>query len=295
MINNLEKLTYSIAMVDRLAALFDRFSVTAELFNAGMLCGSHWLQARENQGQMHLVRRGPLSVVHNSSTLEITQPSLLLYPRPMAHRFETDPQSGADMVCANLVFDGASSHSIAAALPDCVCLPLADMPEAASTLALLFDEAFAQRCGRTTVINRLFEVVLVQVLRQLMEHSLVQNGMLAGMAHPRLRMALVAMHEAPQENWSLERLAACCGMSRSVFANTFREVVGCTPGAYLLDWRIAVAQRLLRKGHSAQFTADAVGYGSESAFSRAFTGHVGQSPRQWSVAQKHAQALPVSG
>lgn len=277
-------------MTDRLAALFDRFSVTAQLFNAGTLCGSHWLEARAHQGQMHLVRRGPVTVVHGSSTLEIAEPSLLLYPRPMAHRFETDPQSGADMVCANLVFEGGSSHSMAAALPDFVCLPLADMPDAASMLALLFDEAFAQRCGRTTVLNRLFEVVLVQVLRQLMERSLVQSGMLAGLAHPRLRMALVAMHEAPQDDWSLERLGACCGMSRSVFANTFRDVVGCTPGAYLLDWRMAVAQRLMRKGHTAQHIADAVGYGSESAFSRAFTSHMGQSPRQWNLAQKGAVA-----
>ena len=32
-------------------------------------------------------------------------------------------------------------------------------------------------------------------------------------------------------------------MSRTVFANGFRDTVGCTPGAYLQRWRIGLAQR----------------------------------------------------
>lgn len=107
----------------------------------------------------------------------------------------------------------------------------------------------------------------------------------AALAHPRLRMALVAMHESPATLWTLEALGAQCGMSRSVFANTFRDIVGCTPGAYLLAWRMAVAQRLLRQGQSLQQVAEAVGYGSETAFSRAFRSHTGVPPRQWRAAQ----------
>lgn len=279
-------------MVDRLAALLDHFSVTAQTFHAGTLCGSHWLEAKDNMGQLHLIRRGPITVYHGADKLQIDEPSLLLYPRAMAHRFESDAHSGADMVCANMRFEGGVNNSIAEALPNVVCLPLAEMPEAATVLQLLFDEAFAQRCGRTTVLNRLFEVVLIQVLRQLMERSQVQAGMLAGLAHPRLRLALVAMHEAPAKAWSLEELGAGCGMSRSVFANSFRDVVGCTPGVYLQNWRIAIAQRLLRQGKTLQHVADTVGYGSEPAFSRAFRSLVGMPPRQWREAQKQAQAVP---
>lgn len=278
-------------MVDRLAALLNHFTVTAEMFHAGTLCGSHWLAATENMGQMHLIRRGPLTVYHGSEQLHIDTPSLLLYPRPMPHRFESDAHSGADMVCANLVFAGGVNNSIADALPNVVCLSLKDMPDAAVVLQLLFDEAFAQRCGRTTVLNRLFEVVLIQVLRQLMERSQVQGGMLAGLAHPRLRLALVAMHEAPANAWSLEELGALCVMSRSVFANSFRDTVGCTPGVYLQNWRMAIAQRLLRQGQSLLQVADAVGYSSETAFSRAFRAQVGIPPRQWREAQKQAQVM----
>jgi AraC-like DNA-binding protein len=241
-------------------------------------------------GQLHLIRRGPLTVFHGADMLQIDCPSLLLYPRPMAHRFESDPDSGADMACANLVFEGGINNSIASALPEVVCMPLEEIPDASTVLTVLFDEAFSQRCGRTTVLNRLFEVVLIQVLRQLMERNLVQGGMLAGLAHPRLRFALVALHESPARTWSLEELGEVCGMSRSVFANTFRDTVGCTPGAYLQNWRISVAQGLLRQGRSLQQIASEVGYGSETAFSRAFRAQVGMPPRQWRESQKRVQA-----
>jgi len=91
-------------------------------------------------------------------------------------------------------------------------------------LALIFEEAFEERCGRRALLDRLFEVLLIQIL--LMDNGQTQVGMLAGLAHPRLRLALIAMHERPAEEWSLEALAAHAGMSRSVFANAFRDTVG---------------------------------------------------------------------
>lgn len=132
-------------MVDQLAALLDHFSVTAQVFHAGTLCGSHLLQAQGGTGQLHLIRRGPLTVTHGSNRLRIDRPSLLLYPRPLAHRFESDAVQGADMACANLSFAGGVNNSICEALPEVVCLPLDDIPDASPVLALLFDEAFAQR------------------------------------------------------------------------------------------------------------------------------------------------------
>ena len=282
-------------MVDRLATLLDHYSVTAQLFHAGTLCGSHSLQAQEDTGQMHLIRRGPVTVFHGAQKLRIEHPSLLLYPRPLAHRFETDPASGADMACANLVFEGGVHNSICNALPDVVCLALQDIADASTVLTLLFEEAFSQRCGRTTVLNRLFEVVLIQLLRQLMERGEVQGGMLAGLAHPRLRYALVAMHESPAKAWSLQELGATCGMSRSVFANSFRDTVGCTPGVYLQNWRMSLAQKGLRQGRSLKQIAEEVGYGSETAFSRAFRAQAGMPPRQWRETRKRATPAGAAG
>lgn len=275
-------------MVDRLAVLLERFAVTAQVFHAGALCGINTLEGQPDVGQLHLVRSGPLQVTHGRETLHITQPSLLLYARPLTHRFVSDPEHGADMACANLRFEGGAQNPICAALPDVVCLPLDGVFGASEVLALLFEEAFTQRCGRSALVNRLFEVLMIQILRQLMESGEIRSGMLSGLGHPRLRNALVAIHEAPSREWTLEDLAQVAGMSRSVFASSFREALGITPGQYLQGWRVGLAQQALRHGRPLKVVAADVGYGSEAALSRAFKAHSGQSPREWKRA--HAAA-----
>lgn len=268
-------------MVDRLAVLLDRFSVKAQVFHAGALCGINMLEADDGASHLHLIQRGPVEVFHGNTSLRIERPSLLLYPRPTPHRFVTDPERGADMACANLHFEGGVQNPICAALPGVLCLPLEEIPGGADVLALLFEEAFAQRCGRVALVNRLFEVVMIQVLRQLMETGEVKGGMLAGLSHSRLRNAIVAMHETPAREWTLEDLAGVAGMSRSVFATQFRDALGVTPGQYLQGWRVMLAQQALRNGKPLKVVAADVGYGSESALSRAFKAHCGLSPRAW--------------
>lgn len=268
-------------MADRLAALMAHFPVTAQVFNTSALCGINTVQSDGANGQLHLVRSGAVQVQYGSQVLQVDRPSLLLFPRPMTHHFVTDSELGADMVCANLAFEGGAGNPIASALPDLVCLPLADVDGAEPILALLFEEAFEQRCGRVALVERLFEVVMIQVLRQLMESGQIHGGLLSGLSHARLRNALVAMHEAPAQEWTLDELATVAGMSRSVFAATFRETVGITPGQYLQGWRVRLAQKALRRGRPLKMIAAEVGYGSEAALSRAFKAHSGQSPRQW--------------
>ncbi|MCW3149227.1 AraC family transcriptional regulator [Stutzerimonas stutzeri] len=268
-------------MADRLAALMTHFPMRAQVFNTGPLCGINTLQSDGVHGQLHLIRRGEVEVRYGRETLHVTQPSLLLFPRPLTHRFITAPGCEVDMVCANLAFEGGTSNPIASALADLVCLPLDQVWGAEPILSLLFEEAFEQRCGRVALVERLLEVVMIQVLRQLMESGEVNGGLLSGLAHPRLRNALVAMHEAPAKEWTLEELAGVAGMSRSAFATTFRETVGVTPGQYLQGWRVRLTQKALRRGRSLKMIATEVGYGSEAALSRAFKAQAGLSPREW--------------
>lgn len=272
-------------MPDRLAALLDRFSIQAQVFQNGPLCGVNDLQPVGDSGQLHLIRGGPVDVLHEGArALRIESPSLLLYPRPLPHRFVA-PQEGAEFTCAHLRFEGGSQHPIARALPAHVCIALDRVDGAEAVLKLLFEEAFEHRCGRKAMLDRLFEVVLIQILRHLMEQQLTQVGMLAGLAHPQLRKSLVAMHEQPAQDWTLETLAETAGMSRSVFANNFRDTVGCTPGAYLQRWRVTLAQQALRRGRALKHIVADVGYGSEAALSRAFTAQCGLSPRRWKAQQ----------
>ena len=70
-------------------------------------------------------------------------------------------------------------------------------------------------------------------------------------------------------------------MSRARFALNFRARVGATPLDYLTDWRISVAQTLLRRGKPLKAVAPAVGYTSPVALTRVFTRRLGLSPAAW--------------
>ena len=210
----------------------------------------------------------------------LDEPSLIFYMNPTSHRL-LPSGSGADLVCASFDFGVGLGNPLAQALPTLLMIRLADAPTLDMALALLFKEASEEHCGKQVVLDRLMEVVIVQLLRDLMDQKRVEIGLLAGLADPKLVKALNAMHADAARGWSLDELAMVAGMSRARFAAKFREIVGMTPGAYLSGWRLGVAQSLLRRGKSVQAIADEVGYGSASALSRAFSTHTGLSPTDW--------------
>ncbi|NOU51485.1 AraC family transcriptional regulator [Pseudoalteromonas sp. JBTF-M23] len=271
-------------MVDRLASLFEHFSLSAHTFQSGPLCGTNPVVTDVSYGQLHLIRKGSVEVWHGRiKAYRITEPSLLFYPRPLKRHFVIAQDSQAQFLCANVSFEGSDVNPIANALPDSLCLPLTSLPNCEQVLSLLFEEAEACYCGRQVLLDRLVEVFLVQLLRELMENQVIKVGMLAGLAHQNLRRAIVAMHEKPEVDWTVESLASEAHMSRSVFSNLFRETIGETPAKYLQSWRIGLVQKWLKNGMPLKLIAEEAGYKSEAALSRAFKVQSGMSPRQWLI------------
>lgn len=268
-------------MEDRLVWLLKHFELKARVFQSGPLCRSTRFDARDGLGYIHVLQAGALRVEHQSQPgLLLDVPTLFMYMNPTSHRLI--PQDDrVEMVCASFDFGATLRNPLAQALPHVVLIPLADAHSLDATLAILFREAAELHCGRQAVLDRLIEVVIVQVLRDLMDRKRLEFGLLAGLADPRLMKAINAMHADPARPWSLEELAATAGMSRARFAAAFREIVGMTPMAYLGEWRIGLAQSLLRKGKPVQLVADLVGYGSASALTRMFRSQTGRTPTQW--------------
>ena len=275
--------------VDCLSGLLERFRVRAHLFHAGPLCGVTHFAAQPGRAFLHVLRRGDMVVTHRTRSgaprrIKLAQPTLLFYPRPLDHEFHNAPAEGSDFVCATLDFDGGSRHPLVLALPAVLALPVHEVEGIEQTLALLFIETERVRCGQRLLADRLFEVLLLQMLRWLLDHPAeggIQDGLLSGLSHPKLARALTAVHERPGEAWSLEAMALEAGMSRSAFAAEFKSVLDSTPADYLLRWRISIAQTRLRHGAPVKAVSDELGYASASAFSRAFTQVAGVSPRYW--------------
>lgn len=275
--------------VDRLSALLEQFRARARLFHSGPMCGLTRFPPEDGRGFLHVLRRGRMEVRHPAGQdlprrLALDEPTLLFYPRPVRHDFHNPPRDGSDFTCATLDFDGGARNPLVRALPPLIALPLARIDGLEQSLALLFAETESVRCGQRLLADKLFEVVLIQLLRWLVDHpdeAGIQAGLMAGLADPRLARALVAMHQAPGASWTLAALAQEAGMSRSAFAAAFRDAVGQPPADYLADWRLALAQARLRQGRPVKVIAAELGYANASALSRAFSRKLGASPRGW--------------
>jgi AraC-like DNA-binding protein len=252
------------------------------MFYAGRLCGSTGDHDRALVGHLHVLRKGRLTIVQpNARQIVVDTPSIVFFPRPHRHRLHGPEEEGAELVCATIEFGAGMLNPLIASLPEPLVLPLDSLPELAPTLQLLFAEAFAKLPGRRTAIDRLFEYLFVLLIRSAMNTHLVDSGVLIGLSDLRLGKAIEGMHKHPETSWSLEQLAQRAGMSRSRFAAYFRQVVGMTPFDYLTNWRLGVAQTMLRKGKSLKLIASAVGYANATALTRVFTQRVGISPSEW--------------
>ncbi|MET7759929.1 AraC family transcriptional regulator [Streptomyces sp. NPDC005389] len=151
-----------------------------------------------------------------------------------------------------------------------------------SCLTRLFDEATAARIGSAFAVRQYAQLVLLEVLRAYVGQAQLPPGTLRLHADERLRPALDRMHADPGRPWRLEELAQAAAMSRTTFAERFREVAGTPPLSYLVRWRMVLAQRALRDGDTrVGALAGELGYGSESAFSTAFKRVVGESPLRY--------------
>lgn len=268
--------------MDDLSPFFARFSLSARVFYSGRLCGTSSDHADGSAGHLHVLRQGTLKVSGPDGRVKrVEEPSVFFYPRPVRHRFRTDEKIGAELVCARIEFGVGMLNPLLEALPDMMVLPLSGMPELGPTVSLLFDEAFGEQPGRQTAVDRLAEYFVVLLFRAAIRERLVKGGILTGLADARLAKAIAAMHREPEREWSLEQFAVEAGMSRARFAAHFRLVVGTTPFDYLTDWRIGVAQGLLKRGEPLKLVAPAVGFQSSTAFTRAFAVRTGLTPTEW--------------
>ncbi len=180
------------------------------------------------------------------------------------------------------------------ALPEVVLLPAsspATVPVRRS-LQRLVEEVRSPRLGSAFAIRHCAQMLVLDVLRACLDEAELPPGLLRLLADEQLRPALELMHSDLARTWSVTQLARAAAMSRTAFAQRFRTVAGIPPGAYLRQRRMSVARRELRRPGSRLLPiASRLGYGSESAFSAAFSRETGESPQAYR--RRAAPALEV--
>jgi AraC-like DNA-binding protein len=193
--------------------------------------------------------------------------------------------------------------SIIASLPPLIVLRQAQIPTTASlalAMETLVNETVAQRPGWQLSAARMADLLLVHIL---CEHLYAQPsaapagpaapaerlGTLRGLDDESIARAMALMHERPAHPWSVAMLAQASYLSRTIFSERFRTLVGVTPMHYLGSYRMTLAaEKLKNRQLSLHQVAESVGYESEKAFSRAFQRWTGLTPSAY--ARRHGAA-----
>jgi AraC-like DNA-binding protein len=136
------------------------------------------------------------------------------------------------------------------------------------------------RPGGEAVITRLADILVIQAIRSwIARDPAAQTGWLGALRDGQIGRAIALIHGDPTRLWTLASLASQVGMSRSVFAARFRELVGEPAMHYLTRWKMNAAMTWLKEeAEPLGALARRLGYESEAAFSRAFKRFMGVSP-----------------
>lgn len=150
-----------------------------------------------------------------------------------------------------------------------------------ATLQLLAVETAQRGLGSGLIVSRLADIIFAQAVRAHIATLDTESGSgwLAALSDRRLGAALRALHGSVATPWTVESLAAVAGMSRSAFAQRFKQKIGLAPLDYLTRWRMFRASHQLR--HTTRPMAEiagSVGYESEAAFNKAFKRAAGVAP-----------------
>ena len=189
------------------------------------------------------------------------------------------------LVGGRFAFSGDHAAALFDALP-----PVVHVREASNqasvlrwSLDQLATELRARQPGGVLVAEHLAHIMLVQILRlYLTARNGAGVGWIFALSDRKLGAVVSAMHADPAHRWTLPELASLAGMSRSTFAQKFKQVVGASPMDYLTRWRMLVARDKLRNSRdNIASIAISIGYESESAFSTAFKRVMSCSPRQY--------------
>ncbi len=157
-------------------------------------------------------------------------------------------------------------------------------------------EMAVDRPGAAVATAQLAQLMFVQALRaHLASAQPMEEGWLKALGDERIAPALRLIHGDPARNWTLGELAKAVAMSRTMFALRFKSTVGVAPLAYLLGWRMRLAERDLRESEVPVSTlARTLGYASESAFSNAFKRKIGMAPKRYRTSSRNAESVATS-
>lgn len=260
-----------------------------------MVKGNCWVQAHDgtrtllSQGDIIIFPHGDSHILGDRLDQEPVLISRLLPEPPWTEPLLMKYGGGGEvskLVCGFLQCEEMLMHPFLKTLPPLIHVQTFAEPTAPlleTGVRYIIQETDCFRSGSMCSLTRLVELMFIEILRNYMQHLPAQQvGGLAALKDPIVSQALEWIHTDPAYPWTVLKLAAQIGLSRSALAARFTQLVGQSPMKYLIYWRLQLASRQLQDtDDSIAKIAIQVGYESEAAFNRAFKRYVGVPPGAW--------------
>ena len=244
-----------------------------------LLEGSCCLQVEENaciqlaKGDLVLIPNGSNHcIADKADSIKIPLKTYIKF-RDTESPYFLDGDLKTVMLGGHFEFDDQYQHPLITGLPDVIHLKeihqQQDWLELTTNQILL--EINQPKPGSDILVSRLSEGLFIHTLRSYLDQHMIKQGFLLALADKRISLALQNLQDSPEKNWTLEELSKSAGMSRTLFFNSFKSLVGQTPLVYLQNWRMQKAKDLLLTSKdNIGIIANQVGYQSEAAFNRQF-------------------------
>jgi AraC-like DNA-binding protein len=294
--------------VDPLSDILELVGFRSSIYFQKDFCG-RWKMSVADTGfaQFHFVISGTATLQHDGQAEHLSAGDFVLFPHGASHTIGdrpdtpamrgqdviaamldgnepfTDGQDATRMVCGHFQYDLSHRHPLMQQLPSRVLLRPTNLIGTlmSALLPLIVDETRAARPGSRVVAKHLSQALFAAILRAHFEQEDTQIGFYAGLRDSGILAAIMAIHQPDGWKYSMTDLAGRAGMSRSSFAARFKALVGQSPGDYALGWKMLKAKEALQDPRK---TIDQIahdhGYGSASAFSRAFRETLGLRPSE---------------
>lgn len=287
--------------LDIVSQIFRTFHLNSKVYHNGQYCGNWEMEGDKlDTTSFHYICHGScyLHLESASAPVKLIKGDLLLFTRGVKHilsssslapthlvadfsqpqkMFEKDSTA---IVCAMVEMDQVR-HPLLSRLPDWVVVhndPVKE-PWLDPLMRLINDEILQNRAGNTAALDKLADLLFIQTIRCYLQTYQPEKGVLAAMRDPQLHRVLNLIHADTAENWTIESLAHAVGLSRSLLAERFKQVMDTSVMNYVHDWKMQHARYLLKEEkREIPLVSDACGYRSESAFSKAFKKFFGYGP-----------------
>lgn len=283
--------------------LLNSLKMEANVFHNGQYCGNWAVNLSGNKRMtFHIVTSGECYFKFGDETYELHEGDAVFLPSDASHRVTNsieiqtpensvksspmtdileEPSTG--LVCGDFTHNHAIFEKLIKQMPELIVVKFNENNPSSQIINLMLAESKSSNQNTNVLLNRLADCLLYLLVRESLD---IENGVFVGFAHPQIGKAMELIHQSvtdenQEQRLSLEELAAACFMSRSAFANLFKEVVGQTPIDYQTQWRMTQAYRWLADdGISTLEAALRCGYESEGSFSKAFKRIIGVGPGQ---------------